>query len=592
MAKRSNTNESHDTSSSEDELQIDVYTDMLERLIVEENDSSDSDIVQATRRRKDCIDSDSNESDTKENTPQHDNVSSSEEWEDVTESGVPPVTINFDLHDEIAGPQLPNNVKEPIEYFTLYFTEELADSIIKETNNYANEEIRKKQLSRKSTWHNWHDITKEEFLAFIAVILNMGLIQLPNIQEYWSTASNSRIPFFPETFTRARFMQIFWMLHLKKPTQRNATIRTRIQKVSNYLEYIDDKFRQYFIPYKAVVVDESIVKCKGRIAFITYNPNKPTKWGIRIYALTDSKTGYLFTILPYYGSITSDNISRSDLPVTTRIPLHLYNKLLNRIPDAKGYHMYTDRYYTSILLAEELLKMNCHLTGTIQVNRKGVPTQIKKPKFSRKTTVAYRKNSTTLLAWKDKRIITILTNYYNTQLQSTHRTLRGGHIVTVNKPEMVLEYMANMGGVDRADQYASTYCFLCKSLKWWRKLFFWGLEMCVINSYIIYRISKQTNNETPMTHHKFVKVLIDQLRGDFRESRTRPSTSSADNRLENKLHIPDVGQRKRDCIVCSDRKTPGGRRQTTYYCQTCTNQPAMHFGECFKVYHTVLNYKK
>ena len=79
--------------------------------------------------------------------------------------------------------------------------------------------------------------------------------------------------------------------------------------------------------------------------------------------------------------------------------------------------------------------------------------------------------------------------------------------------------------------------------------------MCVINSYIIYRISKQTNNETPMTHHKFVKALIDQLRGDFRDSRTRPSTSSADNRLENKLHIPDVGQRKRDCIVCSDRKT-------------------------------------
>ena len=419
MAKRSNTNESHDTSGSEDELQIDVYTDMLERLTVEENDSSDSDIVEATRRRRVCIDSDSNESDTEENTPQHDNVSSSEEWEDVTESDVSPATINFDLHDQIAGPQLPNNVKEPIDYFTLYFTKELADSIITETNNYANEEIRKKQLSRKSTWHKWHDITKEEFLAFIAVILNMGLIQLPNIQEYWSTASHSRIPFFPETFTRARFMQIFWMLHLTKPTQRNATIRTRIQKVSNYLEYIDGKFRQYFIPYKAVAVDESIVKFKGRIAFITYNPNKPTKWGIRIYALADSKTGYLFTILPYYGSITSDNISRPDLPVTTRIPLHLYKKLLDRIPDAKGYHMYTDRYYTSIILAEELLKMNCHLTGTIQINRKGVPTQIKKPNFSRKTTVAYRKNSTTLLAWKDKRIITMLTTH-NYNLPTEH----------------------------------------------------------------------------------------------------------------------------------------------------------------------------
>lgn len=36
---------------------------------------------------------------------------------------------------------------------------------------------------------------------------------------------------------------------------------------------------------------------------------------------------------------------------------------------------------------------------------------------------------------------------------------------------MVLDYTANMGRVDLADQWASTYCFLRRSLKWWRKLF-------------------------------------------------------------------------------------------------------------------------
>lgn len=133
---------------------------------------------------------------------------------------VPPATINFGLRHEIAGPQLPNNVKETRDYFILHFTDELVDSIIKETNNYAKEVIRKKQLTRKSIWHKWHAITKEEFSSFIAVILNMVLIQLPNIQEYWFTASNSRTPYFPETFTRTRFMQIFLMLHLTKPTKK------------------------------------------------------------------------------------------------------------------------------------------------------------------------------------------------------------------------------------------------------------------------------------------------------------------------------------------------------------------------------------
>ncbi|XP_043485883.1 piggyBac transposable element-derived protein 4-like [Polistes fuscatus] len=179
MAKRPTTSESLETNSSEDDLQIDLYTEILERLTVEENDSSGSDILPRRRRRRVRIDSDSDESEAEENTQQQDNVSSGEEWEDITESGVPPATINFDLHEETAGPQIPTNTKEPIDYFRLYFTEELVDSIIKETNNHAKEEIAKKQLSRKSTWHKWYDITKEEFLVFIAVILNMGLMQLP-----------------------------------------------------------------------------------------------------------------------------------------------------------------------------------------------------------------------------------------------------------------------------------------------------------------------------------------------------------------------------------------------------------------------------
>lgn len=43
--------------------------------------------------------------------------------------------------------------------------------------------------------------------------------------------------------------------------------------------------------------------------------------------------------------------------------------------------MITDRYYTSVQLADELLKMKCHLTGKIKINRKGIPDSIKKPKF-------------------------------------------------------------------------------------------------------------------------------------------------------------------------------------------------------------------
>ncbi|KAI4478432.1 hypothetical protein M0802_014543 [Mischocyttarus mexicanus] len=78
--------------------------------------------------------------------------------------------------------------------------------------------------------------------------------------------------------------------------------------------------------------------------------------------------------------------------------------------------------------------------------------------------------------------------------------LRGGVAVTVKKPNVIINYIKHMGGVDRADQLAATYCFLRKSLKWWRKLFFWGLEICSIKSYLMYKMTKQQRGEQPLSH--------------------------------------------------------------------------------------------
>lgn len=91
------------------------------------------------------------------------------------------------------------------------------------------------------------------------------------------------------------------------------------------------------------------------------------------YVLTDSETGYIYNILLYYSNITFDKFIKPELPVGTRIALHLSDKLLPNIPGAQSYHMYTDRYWTNIPLAEELMKMKCLLTGTLQIKRMQIP---------------------------------------------------------------------------------------------------------------------------------------------------------------------------------------------------------------------------
>ncbi|XP_077545885.1 uncharacterized protein LOC144158704 isoform X4 [Haemaphysalis longicornis] len=51
------------------------------------------------------------------------------------------------------------------------------------------------------------------------------------------------------------------------------------------------------------------------------------------------------------------------------------------------------------------------------------------------------------------------------------------------------------------------------------------------------------------------------------------------------------GGSSKDCAVCSNRKTKGGRRETVFFCKTCSNNPGLHPGECFKRFHTELKYR-
>ncbi|XP_043493636.1 piggyBac transposable element-derived protein 1-like [Polistes fuscatus] len=355
-------------SQSEDEFDFTMLNEEISAVHKElqdtENNSSsdDSDEVRGVRRRKIRVIDSEYDSDT---YTTEDSQSYSSEWITCTESEETPSRIPFIAGDTTAGPHAPLDKEEPFDFFKLFVTDEMVNEIVIETNNYAAKKLYGKTLSPYSIWRNWRNVTIEEMWAFIGVIINMGTMPLANLQEYWSRNDVSYIPFYSNKFTRDRFNQIFWMLHLQTIQRQDAGPRTRLQLVSCFLDYINSKFVYYFTPGREICVDESTIKFQCRVSFITYNPKKPTKRGIRVYAMANSTTGYICGILPYYGSLTTDSLIRRDLPVTTRIPLHLYSMLLEKLPGAQGHHMLTDRYYTSYILAEELFKLKCHLTGTI-----------------------------------------------------------------------------------------------------------------------------------------------------------------------------------------------------------------------------------
>lgn len=278
---------------------------------------------------------------------------------------------------------------DPLGYFQLFFTDELLGEIVAATNAYSIEKInRKRPLQRFSVWHDWADVTVPEMKAFIGVILNMAINPKPEIVDYFSEDWLSKMPFFTEVFGRKRFLQIFWMLHL--PTGTSTATNTPGSKTSYVSNRIMNKCREYFVPNQKIAIDESTVGFKGRLLWKCYNPQKPTKWGLRVYCLCDSETSYVYCFVVYYGSSTTNGLIRPDQPFTSRIVLHLMNMLL---PTAKGsgYQLYTDRFYTSPDLALELHKQKVHITGTVKVNRKNLPPNFKKLKLQKHQVKAYQK---------------------------------------------------------------------------------------------------------------------------------------------------------------------------------------------------------
>jgi len=135
-------------------------------------------------------------------------------------------------------------------------------------------------------------------------------------------------------------------------------------------------------------------------------------------------------------------------------------------------------------------------------NRVGLPDEIRDKNFRLRDdeVKAYRADDLLVVGWraakKKKPVIMVSTECSAASIDVQSRATKQ----LSSKPLVVHEYNFSMNGVDKADQYTVYYSFIRRSKKWWRKLFFWLLEVAVVNSYILYRICTPSMNRKVNTH--------------------------------------------------------------------------------------------
>ena len=240
-------------------------------------------------------------------------------------------------------------------------------------------------------------------------------------------------------------------------------------------------------------------------------------------------------------------------------------------------------------------------TGTVQSNRKGLPKGVVGAKLKKGESCFRRNGELLCLKWCEKQEVTILTTIEDA-IEVAWKEDKDGNILF--KPKAMVEYTTNMRGCDLSDQLMTSYCMLCRTLKWWRKLFFHLFSLVLNNAYILHT----KFGIKPIAHDTFLEKIVCYLIDDSMHNATtkltrKPSDiNHGDGRFVGQhypVHITKCAGSKNGSKLCkacnfskkelaSKQLQPLKQKLTSYECKNC--KVALCIEPCFKVYHTEIKY--
>jgi hypothetical protein len=264
----------------------------------------------------------------------------------------------------------------PADYFNLFFTSDLFDLIVRNTNKYASIQ----RLNKSEKAREWHDLNAAELRVFIGVIIYMGVHIEPETTLYWnSDLTKGPLHTIPSHISLTRFQQLKRYLHIScTETDKSKGFNEPNNKIWWYkleplASRIQASFRRYYSPSTSISIDELMVRCFGRSNHTYKMPNKPIKQGYKIYGIADH--GYI------YSWIWSSRVfGLEEIPIIETLTNtgSLVRALVSTLPRT-SMTIYMDNYFTSVPLFESLRSLQYGAVGTTRPHDR-FPTELSKLK--------------------------------------------------------------------------------------------------------------------------------------------------------------------------------------------------------------------
>ena len=228
----------------------------------------------------------------------------------------------------------------------------------------------------------------------------------------------------------------------------------KLRQVRYLIDNVKQSCQDYFQCNKEVAVDERMVRSKHRSGMRQYNKDKPTKWGLILWVLADSDTGYTYNFNVYLGKTRRRTSGKGlgydvvmDLPECLR---------------QQGYHIYTENFYTFPPLLKDLKQEGLLGCGTTSANRKHFPKEMKTSgTWAKKVNCGKQRwqrfdGDVLGIQWKDNKVVSMLSTIHkgsdSVWCRRRCKDPRTGRfsIEVLKQPKAIQDYNRNMKGVDQS----------------------------------------------------------------------------------------------------------------------------------------------
>lgn len=433
----------------------------------------------------------------------------------------------------------PELTMEPLQYFKMYFSEDLFQMIARKSSLYAHHS------------NSLFQIDKEEIEIYIGILLKMSICPMSKYKLHWS--EEMRFNAIADHITKNRFVEINKYLYYADSNRTLNKTQDRLRKIRPFLNHIRNvciKINQEEEQH----INEEVIPFK-RVSLLHQDlPPKPVKLGFKIISRC-GLSGMIYDFFIYDGKTPTVTDS------TGFQPSDMVIKLCETLPKHMNFKLYLNNFYNFLELQVKLKAMGILTVGTIRQNRlRKCPLKseklLKKEGIGACDSVVDTNSGLVVTQWYDNKLVTLSSSHLGVEPLGVVKRWdgRAQKTIEISVPRVVLNYSQHVGVVDLFKRQIVLYKFERVHQKWHKRIFFWGLKLCVVNSWLLYKrhwnkqFGETSNN--PLDLASFTTALSASL---IQEGKSVLSLK----KKQNKQKIADTGTQfytsSKRMLVCTKK---------------------------------------